>query len=109
MGWFSINRLIIFCILLALTSCGQEKPYYKQNIQTRPASGIKVKDEPGLGLIYKVKKDSQIYSQADKETAFDILEKGTLVEVKQEREDCFVYVTYQGQGFYIEIENLEEI
>ncbi len=109
MGWFSINRLIIFLILLGLTGCGREEPYTKQNIETRPASGIKVKDEPGLGLTYKVKKDSQIYTEADKETAFDILEKGSLVEVKQEREDGFVYVTYQGQSFYIEIENLEEI
>ena len=87
----------------------KEEPYTKQNIETRSASGIKVKNEPGIGLSYKVKKDSQIYTEADKETAFDILERGTLVEVKQEAENDFVYVTYQGQSFYIEIENLEEI
>lgn len=109
MGWFSINRIIIICLLLIFAGCGKEETYTKQNIETRPATGIKIKNEPGIGLTYKVKKDTQIYTDPDKETAFDSIEKGTLVEVKQEAENGFVYVNYQGQGFYVEVEDLEGI
>lgn len=109
MGWFSINRIIIICLLLILAGCGKEESYTKQEIETRPATGIKIKNEPGIGLTYKLKKDAQIYTNPDKETAFDSLEEGTLVEVKQEAENGFVYVTYLGQGFYVEVSDLEGI
>ena len=70
---------------------------------------MKIKKEPGIGLTYKLIKDSKIYTDADKETAFDSLEKGSLVEVRQEAENGFVYVTYQGQTFYVEVDDLEGI
>ena len=109
MGWFFINRIIMLCLLLILAGCGKGETYTKQNIETRPATGIKIKNEPGIGLTYKLRKDAQIYTNPDKETAFDSLEKGTLVEVKQEAEKGFVYVTYLGQGFYVEVSDLEGI
>lgn len=109
MGWFFINRIIMLCLLLIFAGCGKEESYTKQNIETRPATGIKIKNEPGIGLTYKVRKDTQIYTNPDKETAFDSLEKGTLVEVRQEAENGFVYVTYLGQSFYVEVSDLEEI
>ena len=109
MGWFFINRIIMLCLLLILAGCGKEESYTKQNIETRPATGIKIKNEPGIGLTYKLRKDAQIYTNPDKETAFDSLEKGTIVEAKQEADKGFVYVTYIGQGFYVEVSDLEEI
>ncbi|WP_296115230.1 hypothetical protein [uncultured Anaerococcus sp.] len=42
-------------------------------------------------------------------TDFDSLEKGTIVTINQEEENGFVYVTYQGQGFYIKISDLEGV
>lgn len=92
-----------------LSACGKEDVYSKQNIETRPATEIKIKKEIGIGLSYKVKKDIKIYSETNKETAFDRLEKGSIVQASQEEENGFVYVTYQGQGFYVEVKDLEDI
>ena len=92
-----------------LTACGKEEKYVKQDIEIREGSGIKVKDEIGIGLSYKLVKDSKIYAEADEKTAFDILEKNSVVQCSQEEENGFVYVTYQGQSFYIEVSNLEGI
>ena len=109
MGWFSINKLFVICILCLLSACGKEDVYSKQNIETRPATGIKIKNEIGIGLSYKVIKDAKIYTEPNKETAFDRLEKGSLVQASQEEENGFVYVSYQGQGFYVEVKDLEGI
>lgn len=92
-----------------LTACGKEEKYTKQDIEIREGSGIKVKDEMGIGLSYKLVKDSKIYAKPDEKTAFDILEKDSVVKASQEEENGFVYVTYQGQSFYIEVRNLEGI
>lgn len=92
-----------------LTACGKEEKYTKQDIEIREGSGIKVKDEMGIGLSYKLVKDSKIYAKPDEKTAFDILEKDSVVQASQEEENGFVYVTYQGQSFYIEVKNLEGI
>lgn len=92
-----------------LTACGKEEKYTKQDIEIREGSGIKVKDEMGIGLSYKLVKDSKIYAEPDEKTAFDILEKDSVVQASQEEENGFVYVTYQGQSFYIEVSNLEGI
>lgn len=92
-----------------LTACGKEEKYVKQDIEIREGSGIKVKDEMGIGLSYKLVKDSKIYAEPDEKTAFDILEKDSVVKASQEEENGFVYVTYQGQSFYIEVKNLEGI
>lgn len=92
-----------------LTACGKEEKYTKQDIEIREGSGIKVKDEMGIGLSYKLVKDSKIYAEPDEKTAFDILEKDSVVKASQEEENGFVYVTYQGQSFYIEVKNLEGI
>ena len=70
---------------------------------------MKIKDEIGIGLSYKVIKDAKIYTNPDEKTAFDTLEKGSLVQASQEEENGFVYVTYQGRGFYIEVKKLEGI
>lgn len=109
MGWFTINKLLIIFSLLVLAGCGREEVYTKQDIKTRPPSGIRVKDELGIGLSYKLKKDSKIYTDDDMNTDFDSLEKGTIVTINQEEENGFVYVTYQGQGFYIKISDLEGV
>lgn len=92
-----------------LTACGKEEKYVKQDIEIREGNGIKVKDEMGIGLSYKLVKDSKIYTEPDEKTAFDILEKDSVVKASQEEENGFVYVTYQGQSFYIEVKNLEGI
>ena len=92
-----------------LTACGKEEQYTKQDIEIREGSGIKVKDEMGIGLSYKLVKDSKIYAKPDEKTAFDVLEKDSVVKASQEEENGFVYVTYQGQSFYIEVKNLEGI
>lgn len=92
-----------------LTACGKEEKYVKQDIEIRLGSGIKVKDEIGIGFSYKLVKDSKIYAEPDEKTAFDILEKDSVVKASQEEENGFVYVTYQGQSFYIEVKNLEGI
>ena len=92
-----------------LTACGKEEKYTKQDIEIREGSGIKVKDEMGIGLSYKLVKDSKIYAEPDEKTAFDILEKDSVVKASQEEENGFVYVTYQGQSFYIKVKNLEGI
>lgn len=92
-----------------LTACGKEEKYVKQDIEIREGNGIKVKDEIGIGFSYKLVKDSNIYAEPDEKTAFDILEKDSVVKASQEEENGFVYVTYQGQSFYIEVKNLEGI
>lgn len=92
-----------------LTACGKEEQYTKQDIEIRLGRGIKVKDEIGIGFSYKLVKDSKIYAEPDEKTAFDILEKNSVVQCAQEEENGFVYVTYQGQSFYIEVDNLEGI
>lgn len=109
MGWFIINKFIVFCLLIILSACGKDEKYTNQEIPTRPATGMKIKDEIGIGLSYKIIKDCEIYTDPDGKTAFDSLEKGTIVQASQEEEKGFVYVTYQGQGFYIEACNLEDI
>ena len=109
MGWFIINKFIVFCLLVILAGCGKEEKYTKQDIKARPATGMKIKDEIGIGLSYKIIKDCEIYTDSDEKTAFDTLEKGSVVQPSQEEENGFVYVTYQGQGFYIEVKNLEGI
>ena len=70
---------------------------------------MKLKDEIGIGLSYKLIKDAQIYTDPDEKTAFDTLEKGSVVQATQEEENGFAYVTYQGQSFYIEVKKLEGI
>lgn len=70
---------------------------------------MKIKDEIGIGLSYKVIKDAKIYTNPDEKTAFDSLEKGSVVVGSQEEENGFVYVTYQGQSFYIRVNDLEGI
>lgn len=70
---------------------------------------MKLKDEIGIGLSYKVIKDAKIYTNPDEKTAFDSLEKGSVVVGSQEEENGFVYVTYQGQSFYIRVDCLEGI
>ena len=95
--------------MVLLAACGKDEVYTKQNIETRPATGIRLKDEKGIGLSYKINKDTQIYTDPDKKTAFDSLEEGAIVEVRQEEENGFVYVTYQGQEFYVEASDLEGI
>ena len=109
MGWFTINKLVILCLLIILSACGKEEKYTKQDIPTRPGTGIKLKDEIGIGLSYKVIKDAKIYTDPDEKTAFDTLEKGSVVQASQEEENGFAYVTYQGQSFYIEVKNLQGI
>ncbi|WP_311376389.1 hypothetical protein [Anaerococcus lactolyticus] len=109
MGWFTINKLVILCLLIILSACGKEEKYTKQDIPTRPATGIKLKKEIGVGLSYKLIKDSKIYTDPDEKTAFDTLEKGSVVQASQEEVNGFAYVTYQGQSFYIEVKNLEGI
>lgn len=109
MGWFTINKFIVFCLIVILAGCGKEEKYTKQDIEIREGSGIKVKDEMGIGLSYKLVKDSKIYAKPDEKTAFDVLEKDSVVQAAQEEENGFVYVTYQGQSFYIEVDNLEGI
>ena len=109
MGWFSINKLVIILTLIMLTACGKEEKYTKQDIETRTATGMKLKDEIGIGLSYKVIRDAEIYTDPDEKTAFDTLEKGSIVQASQEEEKGFAYVTYQGQGFYIKVNDLEGI
>lgn len=109
MGWFTINKFIVFCLLIILAGCGKEEKYTKQEIPTRLATGMKLKDEIGIGLSYKVIRDSEIYTGSDEKTAFDTLEKGSVVVGSQEEENGFVYVIYQGQSFYIEVKNLQGI
>lgn len=109
MGWFTINKLVILCLLIILSACGKEEKYTKQDIPTRPGTGIKLKDEIGIGLSYRLVRDAKIYTDPDEKTAFDTLEKGSVVVVSQEEENGFAYVTYQGQSFYIEVKNLEGI
>lgn len=109
MGWFTINKLVILCLLIILSACGKEEKYTKQDIPTRPATGIKLKKEIGVGWSYKLIKDAKIYTDPDEKTAFDTLEKGSVVQASQEEENGFAYVSYQGQSFYIEVKNLEGI
>ena len=109
MGWFTINKLVILCLLIILSACGKEEKYTKQDIPTRPATGIKLKKEIGVGSSYKLIKDAKIYTDPDEKTAFDTLEKGSVVQASQEEENGFAYVSYQGQSFYIEVKNLEGI
>lgn len=109
MGWFTINKLVILCLLIILSACGKEEKYTKQDIPTRPGTGIKLKDEIGIGLSYRLVRDAKIYTDPDEKTAFDTLEKGSVVVASQEEENGFAYVTYQGQSFYIEVKNLEGI
>ena len=109
MGWFTINKLVILCLLIILSACGKEEKYTKQDIPTRPGTGIKLKDEIGIGLSYRLVRDAKIYTDPDEKTAFDTLEKGSVVVASQEEENGFAYVTYQGQSFYIEVKNLQGI
>lgn len=109
MGWFTINKLVILCLLIILSACGKEEKYTKQDIPTRPGTGIKLKDEIGIGLSYRLVRDAKIYTDPDEKTAFDTLEKGSVVQASQEEENGFAYVSYQGQSFYIEVKNLEGI
>ena len=109
MGWFTINKLVIFCLLITLAGCGKEEKYTKQDIPTRPGTGIKLKDEIGIGLSYRLVRDAKIYTDPDEKTAFDTLEKGSVVVGSQEEENGFAYVTYQGQSFYIKVKDIEGI
>lgn len=109
MGWFTINKLVILCLLIILSACGKEEKYTKQDIPTRPGTGIKLKDEIGIGLSYRLVRDAKIYTDPDERTAFDTLEKGSVVVGSQEEENGFAYVTYQGQSFYIKVEDIEGI
>ena len=69
MGWFTINKFIVFCLLIVLAGCGKEEKYTKQEIPTRPGTGIKLKDEIGIGLSYKVIKDAKIYTDPDEKNS----------------------------------------
>lgn len=109
MGWFTINKLVILCLLIILSACGKEEKYTKQDIPTRPGTGIKLKDEIGIGLSYRLVRDAKIYTDPDEKTAFDTLEKGSVVVASQEEENGFAYVTYQGQSFYIKVKDIEGI
>ena len=109
MGWFTINKLVIFCLLIILTGCGKVDKYIKQDIPTRPGTGIKLKDEIGVGLSYKLIRDAKIYTDPDEKTAFDTLEKGAVVQASQEEENGFAYVNYHGQSFYIKVDDVEGI
>ena len=70
---------------------------------------MKLKNEIGIRLSYRLVRDAKIYTDPDEKTAFDTLEKGSVVQASQEEENGFAYVTYQGQSFYIKVEDIEGI
>lgn len=106
-GWSTIYKLLVLALIL--TACNKDNSYQGQDIKIRESQKTSYKDELAIGLDYRLIRDSNIYSDPDESTAFDTLEKDSLVTVILEEENGFVYVSFAGDSFYIKAKNLENI
>lgn len=109
MGWFIINKFLIIFLSILLVGCAKDESYKKQDIKIRPGSKMTIKEELPINLECKVLEDTEIYTEMDEKTAFDILEKGSIVRVILPENRGFAYVNFLGQNFYIKADKLKNL
>nr|WP_157885475.1 hypothetical protein [Anaerococcus mediterraneensis] len=109
MGWFIINKLLIVFLSILLVGCAKDETYKKQDIKIRPSSKMTIKEEVPINMDCQVLEDTEIYADMDDKTAFDILEKGSIVRVILSEDKGFVYVNFLGQNFYIKKDKLKSL
>ena len=109
MGWSIINKFLIILLSILLVGCAKDKSYKKQDIKIRQASKTTIKKELPINLDCQVIEDTEIYTEMDEKTAFDILEKGSIVRVILPENKGFAYVNFLGQNFYIKADKLKNL
>lgn len=101
----------MICTILILSSCSKSSDSYQaQDIEIRDnKKQTKGDDKLQINGLYEVKEDTYMYEFPEKSSKYDKLEKSSIVEVLREVEDDFVWVNYNGNEAYVEVDLLEEI
>lgn len=101
----------MICAILILSSCSKSSESYQaQGIEIREnKKQTKGNDQLQINGLYEVKEDTYMYEFPEKGSKYDKLEKSSIVEVLREVEDDFVWVNYNGNEGYVEVDLLEEI
>lgn len=95
-----------------LVSCSNtDENYTSKDIDIRVNEKLESSDTYNLQIdgLYELKKDAYMYESAEKSSKFDKLDKTSTVQVLKEAEDGFVWVDYNGNKGYVEVNLLEEI
>lgn len=101
----------MICAILILFSCSKSSESYQaQDIEIREnKKQTKENDELQINGLYEVKEDTYMYEFPEKWSKYDKLEKSSVVQILREAEDGFVWVDYNGNEGYVEVELLKEI
>lgn len=101
----------MICAILILSSCSNSSESYQaQDIEIREnTKQTKENDRLQINGLYEVKEDTYMYEFPEKWSKYDKLEKSSVVQILREVEDGFVWVNYNGNEAYVEVDLLEEI
>lgn len=101
----------MICAILILSSCSKSSESYQaQDIEIREnTKQTKENDQLQINGLYEVEEDTYMYEFPEKSSKYDKLEKSSIVEVLREVEDDFVWVNYNGNEGYVEVDLLKEI
>lgn len=101
----------MICTILILSSCSKSSESYQaQDIEIREnTKQTKENDRLQINGLYEVKEDTYMYEFPEKWSKYDKLEKSSVVQILREVEDGFVWVNYNGNEAYVEVDLLEEI
>lgn len=101
----------MICAILILSSCSKSNESYQaQDIEIREnKKQTKGNDKLQINGLYEVKEETYMYEFPEKWSKYDKLEKSSVVQILREAEDGFVWVDYNGNEGYVEVELLKEI
>jgi hypothetical protein len=84
--------------------------YNPQHIEIKENKKSKyIDEEVQINGLYETIEDAKMYSKADDSTAFDSLDKGSIVTILEEAEKGFVRVDYNGNQAYVKVSLLKGI
>lgn len=66
-------------------------------------------DEIQINGLYKIREDSYMYEFPEKWSKYDKITKESVVQVLREVEEGFVWVDFNGNQGYVEVDLLEEV
>ena len=101
----------MICAILILSSCSKSNESYQaQDIEIREnKKQNKGNDKLQINGLYEVKEETYMYEFPEKWSKYDKLEKSSVVQILREAEDGFVWVDFNGNQGYVEVDLLKEI
>ena len=101
----------MICAILILSSCSKSNESYQaQDIEIREnKKQTKGNDKLQINGLYEVKEETYMYEFPEKSSKYDKLDKSSVVQVLQEADGGFVWVDFNGNQGYVEVDLLKEI